>query len=261
MNTEQTRAIMHGIDASPEHWSFIDLPVGPQPIPAWALGLHIEWLDGYGNAPGFRLKTDRNLRDWDGKRFRKDGSRYMAASADGRADVYHHDGPVSVRTLSRWARPTMKWDAEASKRVVDVLGGPVEYEALATTQQDGFGGDHVSCLMAWPSEYRGQTIVLRGPWSYGAPAGYVDLPFVNMNAKWRAPWVGKRPRPAWHRSGGIGNHYVREDVFLRIFAYFCPHLRLARCTYSGATTIEPLKPEWDEPKHWVHMRQRKSRAA
>lgn len=260
MNTEQTRAIMHGVSA-PSHWSFIDLPVGPQPVPKWALGLHIHWMDGFGNSPSFVLKTNRNLREWEGKRFRKDGSRYMAATSDGRAEVYHHDGAVRPQILKRWIKPTLKWDAETSKPVRDEAGRHEEYEALATSQQDGFGGDHVSCTMSWPPQLRGKTVVLRGPWSYGAPDGYIDLPFVDPTAAWRGSCAGKKPRRPWYSTVSIGNHYVREDVFIAIFARFCPHLRLASATYSGRTTIEPLKPEWDEPKHWMHMRQRKSRAA
>ena len=35
-------------------FEWIDLPVGPHPLPEWLLGAAVRWLDGYANSPDLR---------------------------------------------------------------------------------------------------------------------------------------------------------------------------------------------------------------
>ena len=45
LSAEQTRAIKYG-DPNLGSYEWIDLPVGPQPLPDWCNGLHINWMEG-----------------------------------------------------------------------------------------------------------------------------------------------------------------------------------------------------------------------
>jgi hypothetical protein len=226
-------------------FEFIDLPCGPQPLPSWGKGLHIDWMDQYSNAPNLAIKTTGNVRDWPDKRFDKEGSRYMARHPDGRAEVYYHDGAVRMQTLTRWNGETKEQEV---------------FDAFATTTQQGFGGSIIPVQIgpvADRPELRGQEVLLRGPWHGGAPPGYVEVAY---HYPWRdlTGWELKRP---WWRRTGTGGLLLSIDLFLRIFARYQPHLRIVRAHYYGRMHTEPMKPEWDEPKHWVYERQFAARKA
>ncbi|WP_199086022.1 hypothetical protein [Bosea sp. ASV33] len=207
LSTEQTRAVMHGLD-NRLTWREIERPVGPQPIPDWCKGAHVRWREGYGNSPDVLLKVRGYVRDWPNKRFVLEGGRYYRARhEDGRMEQYAHGGAVRLDKVH------MFQSADGSE------------------------------------------IVLRGPWHVGAPEGYAEVAFVDIN-RWK-PWKGQ----PWHATGGMGGLYLRHDTFVAIMARFCPELPLAEVTYGGATTIEPMKPEWCEPKRLVYEREWRARQA
>ena len=231
-----------------DRFEFVDLPAGPQRIPRWALDLHVCWYWGYGNWPTFLLKATAEYGDWPEQRWEKHGERYIAKHSDGRVSMHVHSGRITEQTFTR------------RKRTGRGIGEwtDIEYRMLATTQQDGYAGRHFDIVMGGKDrELRGKTVRLRGPWHTGVPAGYTPLTFVEWpQTRWRqvhgrtkkVPYAGIKGRP-WYRQGGCFGIGVRDDVFIRIFARFQPHLRLARCHYSwGGDVLEPVHGTWPCPK-------------
>lgn len=83
-------------------WHFIDMPVGPQPIPTWCKGLHVDWMMGYGNPPELRAKAGENPWNWPGMRWRREGDLYITQHPDGRAQFHQHDGRLSMQKLKTY---------------------------------------------------------------------------------------------------------------------------------------------------------------
>lgn len=277
LSTEQTRAVMHGLDEKLS-WHEIDRPEGPQPTPDWCKGVHVSWVEGYSNSPRVTLKVVGNVRDWPDKRFRKDGPYYRAEHADGRLEQYAHDGRLSITPIRRfraddgayhtYRRSGPQW-ADAGEPCIGTTlvgreyvktgyepGEWVDVPMLATTAQQGFGGDHIFLTME-----DGSDLVLRGPWHVGAPAGYAEVAYVDVAKRDNySAWYQRKGRP-WHHRTAIGGLYLRHDTFTAIMSRFAAHLPLASVTYGGATTIEPFKPEWGEPKRLVYEREWLARKA
>lgn len=268
LSTEQTRAAMHGINDR-FSWRLLDRPVGPQPIPSWCKDVSVYWADGYTNSPSVTLKVTENVRRWPDKRFRvEDGSYYRAYHEDGRLEQYAHGGPISDvelqmfqsidGTLRQYRRCGTEWGNEPGIQFVEPWGDRLGYEPgeyvkvmrWATTAQGGFGGSHVHLVME-----DGSDLVLRGPWHVGSPAGYAEVAYVDVSERDR---YGQRK---WSNRTATGGLYLTLNLFVRIMSRFAPHLPLAEVTYSGCTTIEPMKPEWDVPKRLVYEREWQKRQA
>lgn len=219
-------------------WTPFDLPTGRQDIPAWCIGLAVNWYYGYGNSPTVTLKVRGDAHKWQ-EGWSKEGSKtYITRSKDGRAKVYYHDGPVA----SRWAwrvfkadgKPhTYKWQVVdsgksgetteqaarrqgeeklmeitqffsehptmvASERVALPLRLDVR-EMRFSSEQGGFGGDHYEMTMV-----DGTQLILRGPWHGGAPAGYVEVHTCNWDEQSNEALVKRYP--------GACKRYVRSDL-------------------------------------------------
>lgn len=257
LSDEQMRVVNAG--SKPEQtqgWMILDLPIGPQPLPEWAKGLHIDWCEQYANSPDLTLKTNSNLRDWPNQQFERIGDMFIAKHPDGRAEIYYQGGALSVVKLKRFraADGTIKCHPRIIQNVFKCEPGEwVEVERLCTRQEQGFGGAHYDIEMT-----DGRQVTLRGPWHGGCPPGYVELAYVDTvyyrdhYPRWQTPW---------HKRGGIGGLFLTEDVFIRIFARFCPHLPLARVNEGFGAHLQPMKPEWDAPKAWIYERERQARIA
>lgn len=257
LSDEQMRVVNAGF--KPEQtqgWSIIPLPVGPMPVPAWAKDLHVNWMEQFANSPNLTLKTNSNLRDWPDQRFERDGSMFISKHPDGRAEIYYQNGPLSMATVKRFraADGTLKNHPNIIKGGKGVEAGEwVEVERLCTRQEQGFGGSHYDIEMT-----DGTQVVLRGPWHGGAPSGYTELAYVNTvyyknhYPRWKTPW---------YKRGGTGGLYLTDDVFINIFARFCPHLPLARVNEGFGCSLQPMKPEWDVPKAWIYEAERQVRIA
>ena len=258
LSDEQMGSAMFGARGVECTWEPIALPEGPRPIPAWCTGLHVDFVDAYSNAPRFKLKTTSNVRDWPDKRFERKGRLFLAVAPDGRAEAYYHDSALRPTMLRRFRcddgrllqyRPSEPRDNPSSPYVLSP-GEWVEVERLATTQQEGFGGAHIDIIMA-----DGTEATLRGPWHGGAPEGFVETAYVDMSS----PYCG-RPRSGhsyrWYNAGGVGDLFIAEAAFIDIFARFAPHLTLAHVHNGLGVRVQPLKPEWSEPKDWVMARER-----
>jgi hypothetical protein len=263
LSTEQTRAVMHGID-NKLSWRLVERPVGRQHLPAWVKGAKVDWHEGYNNSPSVRLIVNGDVRDWPEKRFRKEGKHYRAYHEDGRLEQYAHGGAISLVEISRfrsadgtlrqYRREGPQWTEGGEKALGQIWVGsdagfvdygyePGEWIKVmlpATTAQDGFGGAHIPLLMEDGSE-----LILRGPWHVGAPAGYAEVSYAMRGERW----------------GARAGLYVTLDLLVRIMATFQAHLELAEVTYGGCTTIEPMKPEWDVPKRIIYEREWLARKA
>jgi len=275
LSTEQTRVVMHGID-NKLSWREIDRPVGPQPIPDWCTGVHVDWVEGYSNSPRIRLKVTGDVREWPEKRFVCEGGKfYRARHEDGRMEQYAHGGAVAPAQVQRWRsadgtirqyrRSGPEW-AETGDRGMGLMsvdgdwaeygyepGEWVEITVNATAAQQGFGGAHIPIMME-----DGSDLVLRGPWHVGAPEGYAEVSYIDVSKPDR--WYQRRGKP-WHHRTARAGLYLRHDTFTAIMARFAAHLPLASVTYGGATTLEPFKAEWGEPKRLVYEREWLARKA
>ncbi len=241
LSDEQNAAAMHGLGREPTY-EWVEAPVGPQPIPAWAKGLTIHWMDGYANEPHFTVKTVDSIRDWPGKVFHRDGDRYLAESGDGRADCYYHRGEPALAELTQWTfcvpvsppdasglsdySKTGRWYGQTGK------GWRSTYVGWATPQDRGFGGSDFPIKLD-----DGRWLILRGPWCGASPPGYT------------------------HVGTSSGAAYVSDDVLLLLIARHYAHCRVARVTQYGRTSIQPVREDWDEPKRWMQERASRARRA
>lgn len=251
LSDEQMGAVRHGFDKDPD-WQLIDLPAGPQLVPAWVTAMHVRWMDSYGNAPSFALRVTEDARSWPDKVFEQEGVRYIARHPDGRAECYQQSGALRLTKLRRWQRPDGSFVRApyVDKDTRDAGGDWGEWEVLATPQEEGFGGAHIDIVLA-----DGRDVVLRGPWHGPSPLGFQECAYVNVNDRWMRPPRAGHPAAPWHNRGGIGGLLIQDDVFIRMFARFLPHLQLVRV----GKFLQPLKPEWDAPKHVVQARERAAR--
>lgn len=269
LSDEQSSVALFGLKRGAEpSWSQIELPAGPQPIPAWARDLSVYWADGYGNAPMFKLKTGEALRRWEGKRFNRIGDLFLAEAPDGRAEAYYQGGALTLTTVRRFRTLDGKlheYRPATGERITEALEGGgtinhvpydpgewVEVERYCTRQEQGFGGAHIDITMV-----DGTEVTLRGPWHGPCPQGFVELVYVNTAEPHYAAYnkVWRR----WSDRGGTGGLLIRQELFTRIFARFLPHLHLAAVDMGRGPRFEPLKPEWREPKAWVLARERFAR--
>lgn len=239
LSDEQMAVVQHGSGTGPTY-EWVDLPVGPQPIPAWAKGLHINWLDQYENEPSYTVKVPKDFepRDWPGKRYRIEGTRYLAESGDGRASCYYHSSALTLRPLKHRHRCLPVLPARPRRpdgRIMEGWYWPIQYwheDVLcwATDQDRGFGGSNI----AVPLE-DGRIGVLRGPWHGPSPEGYLDC------------------------GTGRGACLISEELLLLLIARHHAHLRVARVTEHGRTRIQAVREDWDAPKAWVRERERAAR--
>jgi hypothetical protein len=206
-------------------FGWVDLPVGPQPLPEWLLGAEVRWNDGYANAPDLILKADRDLRSWDGQSFVREGQRLVARHPDGRVHQWGFQG-----------------EFRETEQIRHVGGWPEKFTIPATPQSEGCGGWAVDCLMA-DGPYAGRLVRIRGPWGIGQPDGYND---VSYRVRKPAIIAGAASHQYEIGLGGLG---ISHDLFLRAVARFLPHCRVARISRPGwRDRLEIADGFWDEPK-------------
>ena len=233
--SDQQMAIVegHGIDG----WIEVELPTGRQPLPDWVQGAHVDWHNGYCNSPDFRLKTRGQVYGWEGQRWSKEGQKtYITRHPDGRCQVHYHGGSISMVELH---------DQRLADESVKLKDLP-KINVRATEQQQGYAGAHI-----WITMTDGETLVLRGPWHGGAPAGYVEVYTVDMDSKYNANDRWNLARP-WHKRSSTYGLYITEDLFLRIIARFCPHIRVARVNHSYGNRLNAYRAEWGMPKEFIY---------
>lgn len=226
-------------------WNPVELPTGRQEVPAWCLGAHVNWRNGYGNAPDVTLKVRGRVAQWTGQRWVKEGKKlYIARHDDGRALAYYHGGAVALAKLLDRRKPGGGYE--------HLVANCPTIEVMATEKQDGFGGSEY-----WLTMEDGSDLVLRGPWHGCPPDGYIEVHMTDVEYQgYQNPSRYDRNKP-WHqRSGGGGFLYISNALFLRIVAHYLPHVRLAMVTHSYGTYLEPYRAEWAAPKEAVYALER-----
>lgn len=192
-------------------WHFVDLPVGPQPLPNWVLDARVHWYDTYSNPPKIALKCRTSLDEWPDKRWRKEGYFYRAYSDDGRLCQHAHGGALTLNP---------------------------ETGRYVSTLDEGYAGSQFDLDME-----DGTKVTLRGPWRTSPPPGWNEVSFVDLSWSTRG---GRKLTGPWSRELHFAGAFINDDLFLRIFARFLPHLRCARTNRYGHLELEPV--EGDAPK-------------
>lgn len=225
-------------------WHYVELPEGPQPVPAWCKGIHVDWHETYGSAPSFKLKVVGDARSWPDKRFELRGSNmWIAEHADGRAEVYYQTAVGMKRDKVKRFQVTN--GALMPYRPDNLTPGKwVDIETMCTVQQQGFGGAHIDLKMIDGSE-----VTLRGPWAGGPPPGYTEVSYIDTTSRYYG-WNGRK----WYAQGGGGQLFIKNYVFKLIFARFAPHLRLAEVNEGLGFHLQPIDPNHGEPKAWRMQR-------
>ncbi len=232
-------------------WRVLPLPEGRQEIPEWCKGMHIRWWDDtqyISNSPDFTLKTTCNARHWPDKRFERHDTMFIARHPDGRAEVYYQKGKLTGVMMKRFRHA----DGRMSEYAYGGIDGEpppgewIETMRFCTPQEQGFGGAHIDITMV-----DGAPVTLRGPWHGGAPDGYQEVAYVDQSDG-NPQWV--RRRKGWWDTTATGGLFIQYSTFIRMFARFQPHLRLASVNEGLGARIQPLKPEWREPKAWWQQR-------
>ena len=236
-------------DRRPDSYEWVDLPVGPQPIPDWCTGLAIGWADGYGNIPGVCLKTNTEALNWPDKRFVFEGDRYYRAySDDGRLEQHAHSGQLS------WQNDRQAWVSTPDE---GYGGSSWEIMMKPYRKVEREGKKRWSCYDKW-SDWKDtyffqpgrDKVILVGPWHVGAPTGYIEVSYVDTS---RPDLYWKRGRRWYDRTARAGL-YITDELWLRLIARYQPTLRVARCFYGWSSPeglLEPVREDWDEPKAWA----------
>lgn len=235
-----------------DYYEWVELPVGPQPLPKWCTGLEIGWSDGYGNLPDICLKTNTDAREWPDKRFVFENPYYYRAySDDGRLEQHAHSGQLS------WQDDRQAW---------------------VSAPDEGYGGAHWTIMMRpwlevaregkkrwnrfdewseWKDTYffppGRDKVILVGPWAVGAPKGYREVAYVDTSK----PDIYRHRR--WQDRTGRAGLYITEDLWMRLVARFAPTIRVARTFYKWANfdgILEPVRDDWDAPKAWAMQKAR-----
>jgi hypothetical protein len=208
-------------------FTWIEPPIGPQPLPAWAKGVEIEWMGHFCNPPHLKVKTVGSPMP-EGVLWHKDGARYWRRSPEGFHEENSHAGSLT------WSQ-------------VD--------EAWLTSRDDGYGGRCWRIRMAPEGQFEPpfDVVLLRGPWNGDYPADCDAVAYFDMRKRYGR--ADSRPRP-WHKETFTGGVYMTHDLIVRLLARFQPHLRIARVEHHGRVRIEPVKPEWDAPKFVIIERER-----
>lgn len=238
-----------------DRYEWVELPVGPQPLPAWCTGVAVAWSDGYGNIPGICLKTNCEAREWNDKRFIFEDGCYRAYSGDGRLEQHSHSGQLS------WQEDRQAW---------------------VSTQSDGYGGSAWEIMMRpylrvsmegkkkfnmfdkewaeWKDTYffppGRDKVILRGPWHVGGPKGWIEVSYVDTSK----PDIYCHRR--WHDRTARAGLYISDDLWLRLLARFEPTIRVARTFYKWHNfdgILEPVRDDWSEPKAWNMAAARRNR--
>jgi len=239
-----------------ESFTWVDRPVGPQPLPTWCTGLEVAWADGYGNLPGVCLKTNTDARNWPDKRFVfEDGHHYRAYSNDGRLEQHAHSGQLS------WSNSQQAWVSSPS----DGYGGSswhIQMQPYLRVKREGkkkfniYDRDWVEWKDTYYFPPGRDKVILVGPWHVGAPKSYIEVAYVDTSR----PDIYRVPR-RWHDRTARAGLYITEDLWLRLIARFQPTLRVARTIYGWSGNyehLEPVREDWDEPKLWM-LRKRQVR--
>jgi hypothetical protein len=242
---DQTLAIRHGLEGAP-NWVEIERPVGPQDLPAWVKGLHIDWMMGWANSPRVKFKCATQPMPKDVLWEQGENGRWFREH-EGVMQQHWHSGALSNK---------------------DDNGKPLPEGHWQTTKQNGYAGATFTIKLK-----DGRTVHLRGPWFGGSPAGYSELTVVDMSDPYHLVKQGKVKyeiipdsgrfihinvkAKAWWKNGGNFGCYVSDGILIKAIAKYYPHVRIALdLREKRGDAIEPFLDEWDMPKRQYQDQQR-----
>lgn len=191
-------------------WYEIERPAGPQLLPDWVKGLHIDWRMQYNSSPCVQFRVHGRLGVLDNEPWRAGPKGRYWREKDGVMEQLWHTGAVTQREDGEWQ----------------------------TTQQEGFGGRTTIVKMD-----DGRTIHLRGPWFGGHQAGYNEMTTVNdMQEGWRG-------RPHWWQKMGTFGLYVSDEILILAICRYQPHVLIAMERFHDwGMMVQPYLAEWGMPK-------------
>jgi hypothetical protein len=242
MDNTQTMVVNHGRRVRPvKSWRRVEMPTGKLDIPAWALDLHINWMEGYGNFPHIEMLLAYDPLDRNGEspaRYRRPKPGVYIQSAEGMTNCHYHSGAVSENSEGK----------------------------LQTTRDDGYSGRTFTIRMADDEPFwGGREIDLRGPWHGPPPEGTVEV-YCHIrdeekderSRKWRGRPSMKHLGPDrckwWNLQLTFGWN-VEVETFLRIAATKLPHIGWAWVqpdwTREGELRLEPIDPRTNCPKGYL----------
>lgn len=197
-------------------WREVELPVGPQELPVWLKGLHVDFNMQYDCAPYLRFKVMNFETGFDGEKWQSGAKGRYFREKNGLMEQYWHTGSLNQRADGSWE----------------------------TTQQDGFAGRTFTIEMQ-----DGRMIHLRGPWHGGISDQWNEMVIVETTSKYF------RADRAWHKNTGCFGPYVSNEILMKAIARFYPHLRVAAVKfYEYGYLLQPYTQEWGVPKQVIKER-------
>lgn len=261
VSDSQEVAISAGLRRGEKSWRRLPLDVQAA-VPDWALDLHIDFRDGWGNLPEVQLHLAYDPLSRAGVSGRREDlkpawkflpePRAYVGEAEGMAGVHYHEAPKCTM-LSQFEGYETGEDGKPN------YNKPLysKYSAVATPESDGYCGRTFLIRMASDSpSFPGEIVHLRGPWHGGAPEGFIevhchvkDKEADERRRQWAAEHHPDDPsRQAWHNLGLTFGWYVRREVLFAISAAKQPSLEWAEVNHGNWLRLEPIDPRTGCPK-------------
>ena len=261
VSDQQEKAISFGLRRGEKWWRPISIPTGPQELPAWAKGAHVDFRDGWGNFPEIQLRLGYDPLEvngaWASKPedikpvWHRPKPGVYVAVCEGLASVHYHNGQVGHHIRQQGYERRGDGSVDFNRPIM------APSKVLCTTKQEGYAGRSFFIRMAedevfWP----GQLIELRGPWHGEAPAGFIEV-YCHVNSdkdehereyrKQHLKHLGPDRCKWWKLQMSFG-WYVEQETFFKILAHYQPQIRWAEVDHGNWIRLEPIDPRTGCPK-------------
>ena len=192
-------------------------------IPEWIEDMRIDWMEGWSNRPRTLLKCAQGCHDWPHEQWHYEQNTWTTMSDDGRLKQFGAGPAEELNEGDGHTKP-----------------------GWMTKQERGFAGRWFEIQAepnAVPRPELTCRVYLRGPWHGSAPAGYVEV--STFEPEYRA-----KDRNWWECTGCFGL-FITNQLWARCMARMYPDHKIAFVIEDGwVPRLEPMKPEWTEPKMW-----------
>lgn len=195
-----------------------------KPIPLTISDAHIDWMEGFGNSPDYKLRLKEAPLDglsgeavWE----EIEPGCFVGLRPEGWGTCHYHRGGLAEREYKDGTK------------------------FIGTPQQEGYAGRHFKITLS-PNhpKYPNQEVVLRGPWHGCPPNDYVEVSYY-IPSECSDAFYKERP---WYNRGGYFGLLMPRLMFLAVMAKFRPEIRFADIHRSYGDFVTPLRPETNHPK-------------